>query len=82
MGNDVRSRLHLNKKHDRDRGGKHEGETGHNIASGHNEVDNAILSGPNRARAVESNVSGTGSGGTTAHEADMANPTNTSRGRP
>ncbi|CAF2309398.1 unnamed protein product [Rotaria sp. Silwood2] len=80
MGNDVKSRLHLPKKHDR--APKDERETGSSTNPGHHDVDKEIMKGPNRARAADSNPSDFGSGTGTVRDGDTGNPTNTARGRP
>lgn len=61
MGN-LKSRLHKHKKSDRPTPGDNDGSTIRNSAPttttpGRNEVDQQIMSGPNRARQAEANPS-------------------------
>lgn len=83
MGNDVKSRLHIHKKHDH-HGHKNDGnDSAKDSSANNNQVDQTIMSGPNRARAAQS---GAGSGDAPASggrdAADSAsNPTTATRGR-
>ncbi|CAF0753189.1 unnamed protein product [Rotaria sordida] len=71
MGNDVKSRLHM-KKHER--GHKHDGDSSQNANSGRNEVDETIMSGPNRARAIDPTAAGTGNGSGTTQSGGTSTP--------
>jgi hypothetical protein len=51
MGNSVKSRLHIKKKEDRPVRGDHEAAASQSVITpGHTEIDQAIMSGPNRTR--------------------------------
>lgn len=53
MGNNIKSRLHIKKKDDRPQRTDDHTQPSSNPNPGQSEIDQQIMSGPNRARAAE-----------------------------
>ncbi|CAF3611013.1 unnamed protein product [Rotaria socialis] len=86
MGNDVKSRLHLNKKQNRSEQIKATNDAAPSSSNGSDPVDQTIMSGPNRARAAQakptSATSATSAPATGGRDAEAENPpTTAARGR-
>jgi hypothetical protein len=82
MGNTLKARLHLNKKKD-DRPTRNNNQNTKNeiVNPPRTEIDEAIMSGPNRARAVGQTLSDTVPPPTTPRGIDASQPTTKSRGQ-
>ncbi|CAF1360659.1 unnamed protein product [Rotaria magnacalcarata] len=83
MGNDVKSRLHLNKKQDRSAQSKAGNEAAPSSNHASDAVDQIIMSSKSRAREVQANPAGaTSAPATGGRDAEAANPpTTAARGR-
>ncbi|CAF1137709.1 unnamed protein product [Adineta steineri] len=90
MGNNLKSRLHIHKKdehssHDHDHDHDHGAHAStHGTTTAHNEVDEKIMSGTNRARAADPHASDTSRGAVPApsHTEPAQTTTTVTRGRP
>ncbi|CAF1572075.1 unnamed protein product [Rotaria magnacalcarata] len=78
MGNDVKSRLHLNKKQDRSAQSKAGNEAAPSSNHASDAVDQIIMSSKSRAREVQANPAGaTSAPATGGRDAEAANPPTT-----
>jgi hypothetical protein len=81
MGNNIKSRLHIHsKKDDRPTRAEDGNAMSESTNPGRNKVDQTIMTGPNRARAAETNASDIANT-STSRDADTPPPVTTSRAR-
>jgi hypothetical protein len=81
MGNNLKSRLHLKKKDERPARTDTAGPKNEHTNPARTQVDQQIMSGPNRARQVEATASDTATASTTTRGVDTTQATTTARAR-